>query len=171
MRITLVAAMSQNRVIGKAGQLPWRLPADLVRFKRLTMNHVVIMGRRTFDSIATALPGRTNIVVTRQPGWNAPGVAVAHGLDDAIELGAALDASHHQRGELMVLGGAEIYRQSMMRADRLELTRVQAHIDGDAFFPEFTSPPWRLVEQHTQKADERHAHDMTFETWECDRPN
>src|SRR5262245_54028693 len=114
MRITLVVAMSENRVIGRGNQLPWHLPADLAHFKRLTTGHCVIMGRRTFDSIRAALPKRTNIVITRQAEWNSAGVLVAHDLDEALGLCGDAD-------EAFVVGGEAIFRLALPRADRIHL--------------------------------------------------
>ena len=134
--ITLVAAVARNGTIGADGGLPWRLPADLKRFKALTMGHPMIMGRKTFESIGRALPGRRTIVVTRDHGWTAPDVTVTHSVDQALELSAA-------DGPVMVVGGGEIYRQTMHRADRLEITRVDADVVGDTVFPEIDPSIWR----------------------------
>jgi dihydrofolate reductase len=168
MRITLVAAMSLNRVIGNRGQLPWRLPADLARFKRLTMNHAVIMGRKTFDSIQKPLPGRSNIVITRQRGWNAPfggDVTVAHNLTEAMAQARQLDESTHHQNEIMILGGAEIYRQAMPLAHSVQLTVVEADFEGDAFFPDFDPAQWTLAHDEPHTADERNPSAMRFQEW------
>ena len=140
MRITLIAAMAANRAIGLDNRLPWRLPADQRRFKRLTMGHPMIMGRRTFDSIGgVPLPGRPTIVVTRDPRWSAPGVEVAHSVDEALD---------RARGdEVFVAGGEEIFRLALPRADRIQLTRIDQDFPGDTFFPEIDESDWETVER------------------------
>ncbi len=140
MRVTLVAAVARNGVIGSAGGLPWRLPADLRHFKELTLGHPMIMGRKTFDSIGRALPGRRTIVVTRDRGWSAPDVEVAHSLDAALER--ALDPSFGE-GQVMIVGGGEIYAQALPLADRLEITEVRADATGDTRFPAIDPARWR----------------------------
>ena len=140
MRITLIAAMAANRAIGIDNRLPWRLPADQRRFKALTMGHPMIMGRRTFDSIGgRPLPGRPTIVVTRDPGWSAPGVEVAHAFDEALALA--------QGDEVFVAGGEEIFRRALPRADRIQLTRIDQDFPGDTFFPEIDGDDWEIVER------------------------
>jgi dihydrofolate reductase len=134
--ISLVAAMARNRVIGAGNRLPWRLPEDLKRFKRITMRAPVIMGRKTHESIGKPLPGRRNIVVTRQPGARWDGCEVAGSLDAALAL--AGDAP-----EVFVIGGGELYRLALPRADRLYLTLIDADYAGDAFFPEIDPREWR----------------------------
>jgi len=137
MPITVVAAVARNGVIGRDGGLPWHLPEDLRRFKAMTMDHVLVMGRKTFESIGRALPGRTTIVVTRQPDWPAPeGVLVAPSVEAALQQAAALD------DDGLVVGGAEIYRQALDRADVLELTEVDAEPEGDVHFPEVDWSRW-----------------------------
>lgn len=135
--------MDENNAIGKDGTLPWRLPADLARFKELTLGHVMLMGRKTYDSIGRPLPGRTTIVVTRQPDWPAPpGVHVVHTVDEGIELAATLQPKQ----PLMVVGGAEIYGATLDLASRLELTQVHAKVDGaDTFFPTVDISTWIAV--------------------------
>jgi dihydrofolate reductase len=140
MLISLVAALARRRVIGIGNQLPWRLPEDLQRFKRLTLGAPVIMGRKTHESIGRPLPGRRNTVVTRQPQAAWQGCSVAHSLDEALALAA--DAP-----EAFVIGGAELYAQALPRADRLYLTFIDADCDGDAFFPEFDPLAWREIER------------------------
>jgi dihydrofolate reductase len=134
----LVAALARNRVIGVGNRLPWRLPEDLARFKRLTMGAPVIMGRKTRESIGRPLPGRRNIVVTRAREASWEGCVVAHSLADALAL--ARDA-----GEAFVIGGAELYAQALPGADRLYLTLIDADYAGDAWFPEFDAAAWREV--------------------------
>ncbi|MGF1605052.1 MAG: dihydrofolate reductase [Rhodothalassiaceae bacterium] len=135
MIVTLIAARASNGVIGRSGGLPWRLPEDLKRFKSLTLNKPVIMGRKTYDSIGKPLARRRNVVITRQRDWRAPGVERAGSLKAALDLCA--DAP-----ELMVIGGAQIYGQALPLARRLELTEVQADIDGDTYFPPIGESDW-----------------------------
>jgi dihydrofolate reductase len=137
-RLTLIAALARNRAIGRDNAMPWRLPEDLRRFKRLTLGHAVIMGRKTFESIGSPLPGRDNIVITRSPDWSPPGCAVVHSLDAAL-------ASVESRGEAFVIGGAQIYALAMPLAQRLYLTEIERDFDGDAFFPEYDPSAWREV--------------------------
>ena len=136
MRITLIAALAANRVIGKDNALPWRLPADLKRFKALTMGHPILMGRKTFESIGRPLPGRRNLVITRNRGYQAPGCDVVHSLDAAL---AACNGAE----EIFNIGGAELFCEFMARAHRLELTEIHAVFDGDVFFPELAKSEWR----------------------------
>lgn len=144
MRVTLIAAMAANRTIGLDNRLPWRLPHDQRRFKRLTLGHDVVMGRKTFDSIRKPLPGRRNLVVTRQEDWSAPGVVVVHSVDEALEKACG--------DEVFVVGGAEIYRQALPRADRIQLTLIDRAFPGDTFFPDFDPADWRLVEREDHPA-------------------
>lgn len=140
MRITLIAAMAANRTIGIDNRLPWRLPADQRRFKALTLGHPMIMGRRTFESIGgQPLPGRPTIVVTRDPGWSAPTVQVAHSVDEALDMAKG--------DEVFVAGGQEIFRLALRRADRIQLTRIDQDFPGDTFFPEFDENDWEIVER------------------------
>ncbi len=167
MRVTMIAALSENRVIGRDGDLPWHLPADLKRFKQLTTGHPVIMGRRTCDTLTKPLPNRTNIVVTRQQDWrpdnDADGaVRVAHDISQSLDIAASVDAQ-----DAFIIGGGEIYSLALPHADRLELTIVHTTIgDGDAWFPEFDHDQWQRVSAERHAADDRHAHAYTFERWE-----
>lgn len=136
--IVIVAAVAKNGVIGKGNAIPWRLPEDIAHFKTLTTGHTVVMGRKTWESLPSRfrpLPGRHNIVVTRNPDYQAPGADVAHSLDEAIKLGAGDTA-------LFIIGGAELYAQALPLAQRLELTEIDAEIDGDAYFPAFDRTQW-----------------------------
>ncbi|KUM02126.1 dihydrofolate reductase [Chromobacterium subtsugae] len=135
-RLTLVAAMASNRTIGVDNQLPWHLPEDLRHFKAATLGKPVIMGRKTWDSIGKPLPGRRNIVVTRQADWRADGAEAAHSLEEALALAGAVE-------EVCLIGGAELYRQAIAVADRLCLTEIADAYDGDAHFPEFSAADWR----------------------------
>ena len=159
MLISIIAAMDRNRLIGSHNRLPWRLPADLAHFKKITMGKPVVMGRRTFDSIGKPLPGRTNIVLTRSPGFAAEGVLVADSLESAVRQGG-------QAAELMVIGGGEVYAQALPMAQRLYLTLVEAAFDGDAWFPEIDPAQWREVERDWHSADPQNPHDYSFITLE-----
>ncbi len=136
--LTLVAAVARNGTIGAGGGLPWHLPADLKRFKALTMGHPMIMGRRTFASIGRALPGRTTIVVTRDESWQGPDVLVAHSVQEAIAIAGDVAGN----GPVMVVGGGEIYRQTIADAVRLEITHVDADVPGDTTFPDIDPRAW-----------------------------
>ncbi|MBI2316124.1 MAG: dihydrofolate reductase [Betaproteobacteria bacterium] len=137
--MAIVAALDRRRVIGRGGALPWRLPEDLKRFKSLTLGHSVVMGRRTLESIIAVsgkpLPGRENIVITRNAAYSAPGCRVVHTLEDALAIAGAA-------GEAFVIGGAEIYALALPLAQRLYLTEIDAEFEGDAFFPEFDRSAW-----------------------------
>lgn len=143
-RICLIAAMAANRVIGRNNALPWHLPADLKRFKALTMGHPVLMGRNTYESIGKPLPGRRNLVITRNRGYGAPGCEVVHSLDEA--LAACGDAQ-----DVYVIGGAELYRAALPRAHCLELTEIHAAFDGDVVFPPFAPEQWREGARETHE--------------------
>jgi len=153
--VSLVAAVAENGVIGKDGHLPWRLPDDWKFFKRLTVDHTVVMGRKTFDEIERPLANRRNVVVSRNPAFRPLGVTVVPSLEEALALGATED-------EVFVIGGAEIYRQALARADRLYLTVVHAAVEGDTRFPEFDRAGWVLEEEKHHPADEKHAYSFTF---------
>jgi dihydrofolate reductase len=153
MKLSLIVAMSRNGVIGLDNRLPWHLPEDLRYFKSVTMGKPIIMGRKTFDSIGRPLPGRCNIVVTRNPSWTESGVKVAQTMEQAILLGQqACQASGGD--ELMVIGGEQIYSATVASADRIYLTEVDADIKGDAFFPAFNRDAWNQVKvQYPERAD------------------
>lgn len=139
-RITLVAALGRNHVIGRDGAMPWHLPEDLRQFKALTLGHPLVMGRRTFDSIGRPLPGRRTIVITRSVSWAHPGVETAHSFADAISLAGPAD-------EVFVVGGGEIYRQALPWAHRMILTQVDAEPEGDTTFPTWDAEQWQVTEQ------------------------
>ena len=149
MQRSLVVAMSRNRVIGRDNQLPWRLPADLAFFKRVTLGHPVIMGRKTHESIGRALPGRQNIVVSRQAGYAAPGCTVVPSMEAAYR--AAGDAA-----EVSIIGGSSIFEEALADADVIYLTEVDAVVEGDVFFPAFDRTRWRETELERHPADGRH---------------
>ncbi len=151
-----IVAVADNGVIGRANGLPWRLPDDLKRFKALTMGHALLMGRRTYDSIGRALPGRLNLVLTRNPGWRAPG----------CEPVSSLDAARKRAGDLtlFVIGGAEVFALSWPIVGRLELTEVHADVEGDTRLEGFDRRLWRETFRQEHAADERHAWPFSFVT-------
>lgn len=155
MLISLMAAMDRNRGIGQSNSMPWYLPADLAYFKEITMGKPVIMGRKTHEVIGRALPGRKNIVLTRDPDYEAEGCTVVHDPDEA--LAAAGDVP-----EVMILGGADVYELFMHRADRIYLTQVQGEFDADVHFPKLDFSQWEEVRRIERPADERNPYDMTF---------
>lgn len=161
MIISFVVAASENNVIGKNNQLLWSLPNDMKFFKNTTWAMPVIMGRKTFDSLGKALTGRTNIVITRQTDWHAENVAVASNLDEAMEVAVQADAK-----EVFIIGGGEIFKQTLPRANKIYLTRVHSTFEGDAFFPDFDKNTWELVSQLNFEADAKHAYPYSFEIWE-----
>jgi len=158
-RISIIAAMARNRVIGKENKLPWRLPADLQHFKRLTMGKPMIMGRKTWESLPGLLPGRLHIVVTRNPDHEAPGAKLAHSLEGAIRQ--AGDAP-----EIMIIGGANLYAQALSLAQRIYLTGIDLDVEGDAWFPELDSTRWRETAREEHKADKINPVDYRFITLE-----
>jgi dihydrofolate reductase len=137
-RLSIIVAMAKNRVIGINNTLPWHLPADLKHFKALTMGHHIVMGRKTYESIGRPLPGRTSVVVTRNPELNIEGCVIAHSLDQAI---AACDGDD----QIFVVGGAELYAQALPIADRLLITEIQMDVTGDAYFPDFRRDEWQEI--------------------------
>ncbi len=161
--LTLIAALAHNRVIGRDNRLPWRLPADLRFFKQTTMGKPLLMGRRTWESIGRPLPGRRMIVLTGQPGYAAPGCTVAHTLDEALMLAGPAP-------EVMVIGGAALYAQTLPLATRLYLTVVEADIPGDVWFPEWNPRDWRLEWEEAHSADADHAWSYRFQRWAREPP-
>jgi dihydrofolate reductase len=157
--IALVVAMAENGVIGTANRLPWHLPADLKHFKALTLGKPVLMGRKTFQAIGAALPGRRNLVLTRAADFSAPDVEVVSTLDGAIA--ASADAA-----ELMIIGGAQVYRLCLPRAARIYLTRVHTVVAGDTRFPNCDWNEWRQAERSEHPADDKNVFAMTFLTLE-----
>jgi len=155
--LTLIVAAAENDVIGRDGQLPWHLPADLRHFKAITMGKPILMGRKTHESIGRPLPGRANIVITRQSGYQAAGCHVAHSLEEALALAHAEGA-----GEVMVIGGAELYADALPRADRILMTRVHASLDGDVRFPPLEPDAWQVLAVERHEADGRHAYPFSF---------
>jgi dihydrofolate reductase len=156
--ITLIAAMAQNRVLGKNNQLIWHIPNDLKHFKELTQGHTVIMGRKTYESMGRPLPKRTNIVISRQANYGAPGCTVVSNLEKALALATA-DA------QPFIIGGAEIYKLALPHADKMELTLIEAEFEGDTFFPEFSDDQWQLVADEKQTADAKNPYPYRFLTY------
>lgn len=161
-RVSLILAMSENRVIGVANRLPWHLPAELKHFRAVTMGHPIIMGRKTHESIGRVLPGRRNIVVTRNRGYGHEGVEVAHSLAEAIARCSAAD-------EVFVIGGAELYRQAIEFADSIYLTLVHTVVEGDTYFQEIMPDLWREVERVPSPADDRNSLACDFIVYERTR--
>jgi dihydrofolate reductase len=159
VHVSLVVAMARNGVIGRDNQLPWRLPEDLKHFKAVTWGKPVLMGRKTFDSIGKPLPGRTNLILTRDVGWRAQGTVVVHSMQEAFEH--AGDAT-----ELAGIGGAEIFALLLPLTSRIYLTRVEAQIPGDTVFPPLEPSQWIEAACRRFMADERNPYDMTFMTLE-----
>ncbi|MEP7107876.1 MAG: dihydrofolate reductase [Ferruginibacter sp.] len=158
--VALIVAASTNNVIGKNNRLLWNLPNDLKFFKNTTWGFPVIMGRKTFEAMNKPLPGRTNIVITRIPDWKVDGAITASDLEDAIQKAGETNAR-----QLFIIGGGEIYKQSMPIADTIYLTRVHAVLDGDTFFPEIAESVWELVTNNDFQADEKHAFAYSFQVW------
>lgn len=155
MMISLIVAMDQNRVIGSHGELPWRLPADMRYFKSVTMGKPVIMGRKTYETIGKPLHGRKNIVMTRAKDYDAPGCTVVHSGEAALD--AAMDAP-----EVMIIGGAEIYRHFLPQADRLFVTQIEASFEGETLFPPIAQDQWRTVWEEHHAANEGHPYSFRF---------
>ena len=153
MIVSLIVAYATNRTIGKDNHLPWKLPGDLAHFKRTTMGCPVIMGRKTWESLGRALPGRRNIVITRQTTYDAPGAEVAASLEQALEM-------TRDTAEVFVIGGAQIYEHALRMADRVVATEVHAVVEGDAFFPALDSQNWQETARHKQPAEQGLSYDL-----------
>jgi dihydrofolate reductase len=160
MTISIIVAVDRQRGIGKDGDLPWRLPADLKHFKRTTMGHPIVMGRKTHESIGKALPSRTNIVATRQHDYTAEGCVIVDSFENAIAAAQADD------DEVMIVGGASIYEAALPHTDRIYLTVVDGDFDTDTFFPALEPNTWTVVDEESHEADEKNAHPYTFYTLE-----
>jgi dihydrofolate reductase len=163
-KIVLVVAVAQNGVIGRDGDLPWRLPSDLKRFKQLTLGKPVVMGRKTWDSIGRPLPGRPNIVVTREASFAAPGATVVSSLDEGLAV-AQREAEALGVDEVCVIGGGQIYAQVFDRADILHVTRVEADVAGDTRFPAIDPAVFEKVADEPIPQGEKDSHAMHFATW------
>lgn len=156
--ITIIAAAAENNALGKDNDLVWHLPDDFKRFKQLTTGHYIIMGRKTFESFPKPLPNRTHVVITRQKNYHPNGCIVVHSLEAALEI--AKDDN-----QPFIIGGGEIYKMSMPYAEKIELTRVHASFEADAFFPEIDKDKWVLVKTECHSKDEKHKFDFTYLTY------
>ncbi|WP_111805225.1 type 3 dihydrofolate reductase [Aeromonas allosaccharophila] len=161
MKISMIAAMAHDRVIGKDNQMPWHLPADLAHFKRVTLGKPVLMGRKTFESIGRPLPGRRNLVISRNPGYQAEGIEVVGSVEAALALLASSAVE-----ELMVIGGGHLYAEMLPSADRLYLTQIDLAVEGDTRFPAFDDGQWLRIACESHPADEKNPHPYRFETWQ-----
>jgi dihydrofolate reductase len=161
MRVSIIAAMSENGVIGRGGRLPWHLADDLKRFKRLTMGHMLVMGRKTWESIGRPLPGRRMVVISRQPNYRPDGAQVVPSLDAALAI-----AESTGDDEAFIIGGAEIYRLALPRANRLYLTRVHANIAGDTYFPDVNWKNWQRIAVEEHGSDGNNEYPFSFETYD-----
>lgn len=159
LKVTLIVAAATNNAIGKDNKMLWHLPEDFKYFKRNTIEHSIIMGRKTFDSIGRALPERRNIVLSRNQDWLADEVDVANSLEEVFTY-------CRDEREVFIIGGANLYKQTLPLAQKVLLTRVHAEIPGDAFFPELPTAEWKLSSQEAHSKDDKHAYDYTFEVWE-----
>jgi dihydrofolate reductase len=164
MKRSLIVAAAENGVIGRRGELPWRLSADLQRFKSLTMGHAILMGRKTFESIGRPLPGRRMIVFSRQADYRVKGVEVVGSLKEGFRR-----AAEQGETETFVIGGAEIFREALPLADQLYLTRVLATVEGDAFFPPVDLTQWGLLSSESHAADGKNQYATKFEVYERSR--
>ena len=159
MSVSLIVAVSDGGLIGQNGQLPWRLSHDLRRFKQLTMGHHLVMGRRTYESIGRPLPGRTSIVISRNPQFRAVDCLVARSLAEALEMA-------HGDSEIFVIGGRQIYELALPHVSRLYWTQVHAHVEGDTSFPSIDWGEWKLLEQESIAADARNEYASTFRVYQ-----
>lgn len=161
MIISLVVAAATNNAIGKDGKMPWHLPNDLKHFKNVTWGLPIVMGRKTFESLGKALPGRKNIVISRQKGLEAEGAVIVQKIDDALFVASQADIN-----EVMVIGGGEIYKALFDKAKRIYLTRVEAEPEADTFFPAIDPKEWHLMSQKDHEADEKNDYNYSFQVWE-----
>lgn len=155
MQVSIIVAMDRNRVIGKNDTLPWHIASDLQNFKKITMGKPIVMGRKTHESIGRPLPGRENIILTRDQNYHAEGCTVLQSMDEIFEYCKDVD-------EIMITGGSEIYQHTLDQASRLYLTEVHTEIDGDTFFPEFDRTEWKEISREDFKADEENDYDYSF---------
>lgn len=158
--ISFIVAMDKNRIIGKNNQLPWHLPADLKFFKKVTMGHPIVMGRKTFESIGKPLPGRENIIVTRNSSYLAHGCSVFHSLEELIKW------SKEKEEEVFFIGGAELFKETFPYADRLYITMIDHEFDGDTYFPEFEESMWKRTSTEVGEKDEKNPYHYSFNIYE-----
>lgn len=161
MIISLIAAMDKNRLIGRENGLPWHLPADFAHFKKVTMGKPVVMGRKTYESIGKALPGRLNIVISRG-GFKVGDAVVVSDIEQALDAAGNVE-------EVMIIGGASFYKQMIDRADRMYLTRVDAECEGDAWFPKFDENQWQVLERENHPADDKNNYSFDLITYQRKR--
>ena len=159
MSLTLIAAVADGGVIGRSNTLPWYLPADLRRFKQLTTGHTIIMGRKTYESVGRPLPNRRNLVISSSKDFRPAGVTVVPSMEDALKQAK-------DDGDVFVIGGARVFEAALPIADRMELTRVEAAIPGDVYFPPFNPAEWTLVSEEKHPADDRNQYPYAFQTFE-----
>jgi len=157
VKLAIIVSVAENGVIGSGNQLPWRLPDDLKRFKALSLGKPIVMGRKTYDSIGRPLPGRLNIIVSRRGDLRIEGCTIVSSLSDAIAAAGNVE-------EIVIVGGADIYRQVLPQVQTIHLTRVHATVPGDVYFPELAPDEWHEVATEYHPADDRHAHSFTFQT-------
>jgi dihydrofolate reductase len=160
MIVSAIAAAAKNNVIGDGDDIPWRIPTDFKYFKQTTLDHHIIMGRKTFASMGRPLPKRTNIVLTRDLMFTATGILVAHSIEEALTM-----AYDNDETEVFIIGGGEIYKQSMHYLDKVYLTRVMAEPEGDVVFPDLPAADWKLISSEAHQANERDEHDFVFEVY------
>lgn len=156
----LLVAVGLNNEIGSQNKMPWHLPRDLKFFKEITQGHPVVMGRKTYESIGKPLPNRTNIVVSTRENWFEEGILIVSTLKEALKFAAKIDP------EVYIIGGGQIFEQTMPLADRLLITRVQGSFEANVYFPEIDKNVWRLMEERSEPADDANAYDMAFQVWE-----
>lgn len=171
MRTALIVAMALNRVIGRNNQLPWYLPGDLRYFKQATMGKPIIMGRKTWESIGRPLPGRMNVVISRNPEWQAPtGTVSAQSLEAAL-VKAEAQAELEGGDEVMIIGGGQIYAEALPMVDRIYITQVHADVDGDAYFPEVNWDDWEEIGREDFSASDNNPYDYSFVVYQRNRSN
>ncbi|PWV49730.1 dihydrofolate reductase [Chitinophaga sp. S165] len=164
MTLSIIVAASENNVIGINNHLPWHLPVDMKYFKDTTMGKPIVMGRKSFEELGRVLPGRPNIMITRQPEYAAEGLYVVPSLEAGIEKAKTFGTE-----EIFITGGGEIFKMALSIVDRLYLTRVHAEVTGDTYFPEFDPTGWKLVKNERHEKDEKHAYALTFQVWEREK--
>lgn len=161
MNISCVVAIANNNVIGKDNDIPWYLPADLKYFKKITLDHHILMGRNCYHSIGRPLPKRTNVIITRDPYFIASNCLIAHSIDEALEI-----AYDNGEEEVMIIGGGTIYKQTQELWDTLYITEVDVNVDGDIFFPTLNKEEWKLVWEESHEPDEKNEHPYVFKKYE-----
>ncbi|GAB4026558.1 dihydrofolate reductase [Spirosoma koreense] len=166
MKISLIAAVAQNGVIGRDNDMPWHLPDDFAFFKRKTSHHAIIMGRKSLEALGKPLRNRTSIVITRNQTFTTEGVTIVHTLDDAIAESKRVDEQLYHTDEIFVIGGAEIYKMALPIATTLYLTEIHQAYEGDTYFPAFDKSEWQEISRHPHPADDRHAVPFDFVEYE-----